>query len=209
MEEKPKIIEQEEIKKQKQSINVKKILEKPDKKKRKFLLKWPLIVLLITFVLSFLFSFASEFMLSDAGIVVSVILLIFFLALAMITDMIGVAVTAAEIEPFNAMSSKKIRGAKESIILIKNAEKVSSIFCDIVGDICGILSGTIGATFVIQILGTMQGGITEVLVASLVSAIIAALTVFLKSVGKTIAINKANNIIFILGKIISFFKFKK
>lgn len=197
-------------KKEDHNLNVKKILERPEKKKRKFVFKWPLIVLCVTFVLSLLFSFASEFLLSDAGIVVSIILLIFFLALAMITDMIGVASTAAELEPFNAMSSRKVRGAKESLFLIKNAEKVSSVFCDIIGDICGILSGSIGAALVLQILSTMQTtNITEVLVASLVSAVVAALTVFLKSVGKTIAINKANNIIFVIGKIISVFKFKK
>ena len=186
--------------------------EKQETKKRrekKHALKWPFIVLIITLILSFIFSFGSEFLLSDAGIVVSIILLVFFLGFAMISDMIGVAVTAADIASFNAMSAKKVRGAKEGIMLIHNVDKVASIFCDVTGDICGILSGAIGAALTIQIIGAEVNGIKAVLIASLVSALVAALTVFLKSLGKRIAIKNADKIILIVGKIINFFKFGK
>lgn len=179
------------------------------KKAKKNCMRWPFIVLIITLCLSFVFGFGSEFLLSDAGIVVSIILLIFFLALAMMSDMIGVAITSADISSFNAMSARKVRGAKESIKLIQNADKVASIFCDIIGDICGILSGSIGAALTLQIVGANVVGIKEVLIASLVSAVIAALTVFLKSLGKKVAISKSDGIILIVGKIINFFKFGK
>ena len=188
---------------------LKKYLNRPEKKRRKYSLKWPLVVLVITLILSLMFSLASEFLLTDTGLLISIILLVFFLVLAMISDMIGVASTSADIEPFNAMCSKKIKGAKETLKLIQNAEKVSSVFCDIVGDICGILSGAIGATLVIQIIGTYATSTKEAIVASIISATIASLTVFLKSVGKIIAINNSNKIMFTIGKIISFFKFKK
>lgn len=183
--------------------------KKNSNKKRKNGMKWPFIVLILTFVLSFTFSIGSQFLLTGAGIITSAILLVFFLALAMISDMIGVAVTSAEIEPFNAMSARKVKGAKESIKLVKNAEKVSSIFCDIVGDICGILSGTIGACLTLQITQNALESVLQVLIASIVSAVIAALTVFLKSIGKKIAINNSNKIIFALGKVLNFIKFKK
>ncbi len=199
-------LETEELEKEQTAQQKKK--QKP-KKKQKISFKWPLVVLVLTFTLSFAFGFGSQFILSGAGIVLSVVLLVFFLLLAMITDMIGVAATSVEIEPFNAMSAKKVKGAKECISLIKNADKVSSIFNDIIGDICGILSGTIGATLSVQIVNGQFSGIKEVLIASLVSAGIAALTVFLKAVGKKIAISKAHSIIFAFGKFISFFKFGK
>ena len=178
-------------------------------KKHKHFMLWPLIVLINTFLLSFTFSFGSQFLLSGTGIVVSIILLIFFLALATITDMIGVAVASADVEPFNAMCARKVKGAKESLTLIKHADKVSSIFCDIIGDICGILSGSIGAVFTLHIVGTTITGINSVLIASVVSAFIAALTVFLKALGKKIAMNNSTKIIFTLGKVMYFFKLKK
>ena len=64
------------------------------------------------------------------------------------TDTIGTAVTAADIIPFNAMASRKIAGSKLAIKMIKNADKVSNIFNDVIGDMCGIISGA-GAAFII------------------------------------------------------------
>lgn len=210
------ITDEDNVKNVQNSVNEKNeevAIEKKKKilrvKKHKHSMRWPLIVLVMTFMLSFTFGFGSQFLLSGTGIAISIILLIFFLALATITDMIGVAVTSAEIEPFNAMSAKKVKGAKESLTLIKHADKVSSIFCDIIGDICGILSGSIGAVFTLHIVGNAITGIYSVLISSVVSALIAALTVFLKSLGKRIAMNNSTKIILILGKIINFFKFKK
>lgn len=181
---------------------------KHKRKKKSSGFKWPLIVLVSTFCLSFAFSFGSTFLLSDAGMIVSIILLVFFLALAVVTDMIGVATTSAEIEPFNAMCSRKVKGAKQGLMLIRNAEKVSSIFCDIIGDMCGILSGTVGASITLQILGKTAVTMQEVLIATLVSACIAALTVFLKAIFKKVAVKYPNKIVFTIGKILAFFKIK-
>lgn len=189
--------------------DIRRVLEVPEKNRRKFAWKWPISALLITLLSSFLFGISSEFLLSSTGMVVAIVLLLFFLTLNTVCDMLGVAVAAATEEPFLAMSSRKIRGAKEGLMLVKNAEKVSSIFCDIIGDICGILSGAIGGTVVLHILGNSDHyGLTGVLVASIVSACIAAITVFLKSVGKAFAINQSNRLIFTLGKVLNFFKFK-
>lgn len=181
---------------------------KHKRKKKSSGFKWPLIVLVSTFCLSFAFSFGSTFLLSDAGLIVSIILLVFFLALAVVTDMIGVATTSAEIEPFNAMCSRKVKGAKQGLMLIRNAEKVSSIFCDIIGDMCGILSGTVGASITLQILGKTAVTVQEVLIATMVSACIAALTVFLKAIFKKVAVKNPNKIVFTIGKILAFFKIK-
>lgn len=168
-------------------------------------------ILLITLAISFCFGVLSELLMSVTqsviGTIVSIILLIVFIFIAVICDMIGVATAGADIEHFRAMASKKVKGSKEAIKLIKNADKTSSFFCDIVGDACGIMCGSIGAGLVINI--AVQGDIWQVVVASLVSAIIAGLTVFGKAVGKTAAINKANNIVLKVGVFISFFKRNK
>ena len=168
---------------------------------------WPLFVLCITLILSWLFSFSSELALSNANLIVSIILLVVFIGIAMLFDMLGVAVTAGEIEPFVAMSSKKVKGAKTALVLVKNNAKLSSIFCDVIGDICGILSGAVGTSILAYIV--VQGDMSNVLIASLVSAVIASCTVFLKAVGKKIAIKNSTQIILILAKVISVFKKEK
>lgn len=183
----------------------------PKQSKIKLNLKWPLKILLITLCISFCFSILSELLLSNSqsliGTIISLLLLLFFIAVAVICDMIGVAMASADVEPFTAMASKKVKGAKESIKLIKNADKASSFFCDIVGDACGILCGSIGAALVVTI--AISGELWQVIVASLTSATIAALTVFGKAVGKSVAINKANEIVLKVGRVVSFFKRNK
>lgn len=192
----------------KEVIKENKEKEKPKQKKVKFPLKYPLQVLLITLVMSFVLNISSEALLSNVGLIISIIILIIFISISIIFDMIGVAVTAGNIEPFLARASKKEKGAKESIKLIKNAEKISSFCCDIVGDSCGILSGAVGASIVVQIY-SQTGDFLSILVAALVSSVIAALTVFGKAICKGLAVNKSDAIILRVGKILNFFSFKK
>ena len=177
-----------------------------NKKVSKFTIwrRWPLIILICALCLSFSFSVISQYALSDAGVAISIVVIIVFIIIAIITDMIGVAVTVASLEPFRAMASKKVRGAKESIRLIKNAEKVASISADVIGDICSILSGAAGTTLTVMFVRGAQST-AEIMIASAVSAVIAALTIFGKAMGKQIAMNKSEAIVLILGKIASIF----
>ncbi len=179
-------------------------------KPRKTKIEWayPIKVLLITLSISFVLNISSEAVLSNVGLVVSILILIIFVSISILFDMIGVAVTAGNLEPFLARASKKESGAKESIKLIKNAEKISSFCCDIVGDSCGILSGAVGASLAVYIYSG-QGGFVAILVPALVSSVIASLTVFGKAVFKGIAVNNSDQIILKVGKFLNFFKFKK
>ena len=68
-------------------------------------------------------------------------------------DIIGIAATAAEEVPFHSMASKKQDGAKWAIILIRNADRVSSFCNDIIGDICGVLSGAVSTYIIIYLSG--------------------------------------------------------
>lgn len=184
-----------------------KIKKKSKQKQSKFAIwwRWPLIVLVASFLLSFTFSLGSEVLLSDANIILSVAVIVIFLVLSIIGDMIGVAVTAGTLEPFRAMASRKIRGANESIMLVKNADKVASIFADILGDICGILSGAAGASVSTVIITDRVVGFMGVFIASLVSAVIAALIIFGKALFKKYSIKHCEKIILIVGKFLSIF----
>lgn len=177
-------------------------------KKAKIAWAYPIKVLLITLSISVVLNISSEAVLSSVGLITSILILILFVSISILFDMIGVAVTAGNIEPFLARASKKEKGAKESIKLIKNAEKISSFCCDIVGDSCGILSGAVGASLAAYIYsGT--GGFMAILVPALVSSVIASITVFGKAVFKGIAVNNSDQIILKVGKFINFFKIKK
>lgn len=175
------------------------------KKTNKFNWTWSLKVLFLTLSLSIMFSALSELVLTKSNIIISVLVIAVLLAIGTIFDMIGVASTSGEIDPFSAMASRKVRGAKESISIIKNASKVSSFCCDIIGDICGILGGAAGASIVLKIITEQSTDTTKILISAVVSGIIAALTVFLKSIGKEYAVKKSNDIILLAGKFVSLF----
>lgn len=185
----------------------KEIKDKPKPKKNKLSIKYPLQVLFITLLISFVLNITSEALLSGVGLIIALIILSLLIFISVVFDMIGMAVAAGNVEPFLARASKKEKGAKESIKLIKNAEKIAS-FCDIVGDSCGILSGAVGASIVVKLYAE-TGDFVAVLIAALVSSVIAAITIFGKALCKGVAVNNPDAIILKLGKFISFFNFKK
>lgn len=202
---------QDDSNKKDATIDKTRVKRKKDKK-QSFMssyLKWPLFVLVFAFVLSFAFGVVSEFIMEDTTLIVAIIVIVVFIVIAVLADIVGVAITAVSITPFRSMSAKKIAGAKEAIVLIKNAHKVASIFADVVGDICGVLSGTAGAVVTGFYLVNVVDITSAVLIASLVSAVIAGVTIFGKAVGKRIAIRHCNVIILTFGKIVKVLTFNK
>lgn len=185
--------------------------KKGKKKQSKFALwfKWPLIVLVVSFSLSMAFGILSEIALTNANIIVAIVVVLVFLVIAIITDMIGVAIAACDTTPFRAMAAKKIRGAKEAIILVKNADRVSSIIADILGDVCSILSGAAGTTIAFALISASMSSIVQVIISSLVSAVIAALIISGKAFMKRYSLIHCEKIILILGKFISIFHISK
>ena len=121
--------------------------------------------------------------------------------------MIGVAVTSSNEEPLHAMSSKKIKGAKKAVSFKKNADKVSSFCNDVIGDICGIISGSAGVAVATSLANTYNLNIFYT--ALIVTAIIAALTIGGKAFCKKIAINNNHKIVYLTAKILSKFEKKK
>ena len=77
--------------------------------------------------------------------------LIVLISIGVITDVIGTAVTSADEQPFIAMASKRIRGAKQALQLIRKAERVSSLLNDVVGDIVGVVSGSAGSVIALYL----------------------------------------------------------
>lgn len=173
------------------------------KKNRKNNTLWIAKITIITFLVSLLFSSFSEILIPKLNIFFGIIIVIIFVLIGVLFDMIGVAITSADDKPFNAMSAKKIKGAKTSVKLLKNADRVSSFCNDVIGDICGILSGSAGITITNSII--KQFDFNPFFVTLLVTATIASLTIGGKAIGKSIAIKNNTKIVYAFSKIVSYF----
>ena len=177
------------------------------KKKELINYNWIIKITLIIFVISLLFTTFSEIVIPNVNVVIGILLLIIFILLGIIFDMIGVSVTAADIVPFNSMNSRKIKGADIAVTFKKNADKVSSFCNDVVGDICGIVSGSAGSIIALSIANAFK--FNKFYVMLIVTALVASLTIGGKALGKSFAINKSNTILYKFSKFVSYFYKKK
>lgn len=170
--------------------------------------KWVLVIILWTFVLSMLISFVSSILIGKVNLIIAFLILVVIILFGVIFDVIGIAVAASSEAPFHAMASRKVPGAKEAILLIKNNDKVSNFCNDVIGDIAGIISGVATATIVVRIVSIYN--LKDSLILSLlITGIVAALTVGGKAIGKTVALAKNREIIYKVGHFISYFDRKK
>jgi len=167
-------------------------------------LKGSLLIAIFTFLLAILVTLSSQAQIKDVSLGPAIIILLTIVFIGIISDMVGVAATAAEERTFNARASKKVFGAKPGLILVKHADRVSSLMCDIVGDICGTISGAIGLAIVFRIVQHWGG--SETLINLITIGLIAALTVGGKAFFKTFGIKNADEIIFFVGKILAGFE---
>ena len=166
--------------------------------------KWIITVTFLAFFISFIFSFGSNIVMPKVNLFIGIFILLLFIVIGIIFDMIGASSLTSKEATFHSMSSKKIKGAKETIKLIKNNAKVSSVCNDIVGDICGIISGGLGAVLAISIANATEVNIG--LISVITAAVISSLTVGGKAIFKSIAIKNSDKIIFSVGKFVSIFK---
>ena len=165
---------------------------------------WYIKVVILTFVLSILFSFISTNGVANLSVGPAIIVLILVILLGVFFDIIGVAVTVADEEEFHAKATKKVEGSKDSIKLIRNAPKVANVCADVIGDICGVLSGAISALICVKITEQFQ---LQFNMQFILSATVAALTVGGKAIGKQIANNNSTKIVHAVGIVLN--KFSK
>ena len=166
---------------------------------------WTYKVFFITFLLAALFTLVTN-LFTNVGIIILALIITIVIIIGIIFDMVGVATLTSKEENFHARASKKIKGAKESISLLKNASVVASFCNDVVGDVCGIVSG--GLSTILSITIASKYNLNVILITTIIAAFISALTVGGKAVGKNIAIKKSDKIIFYVGKLKSMLKIK-
>lgn len=180
----------------KRSVNKKKQKEKRGR-------RWVITVILLTFVISSIMQMIQAGLMSKVNLAMAFVILIIFVLIGIIFDIIGVAVTSANETPFHSLSSQKIRGAKEAVRLIRSADRVGSFCNDVIGDIVGIISGS-ATTVIVAMIIASGVDFNNFALTTIMTAVVAALTIGGKAAGKRIAIEKSNDIVFFVGKVISF-----
>lgn len=185
--------------------------EVPKPKKKP--INWAVKITVITFLIAFFMGMFADVLSKNLSFFPALLVLIFIILVGIIADMAGIAIATADEKTINAMAARKIGGAKEALVLLKNAEKATNIFNDVIGDIAGIISGATGTTIGIYLVALLKGLLSkgnpqlgEFLLLSFLSAMVAALTVGGKAAGKKYAIKNAEKIVFLVGKIAYYIK---
>ncbi len=176
------------------------------KKQKMETIKWVVTVFLMTIVISGTISLVSDELMNRSSLAVAFLILLVIILVGIVFDIVGVAVTSADETPFHAMAARKVPGAKEAIRLLRRAERVSSICNDVVGDICGVVSGSASAAIAVQLLDQFEFSWPTV-ISLLMSALVAGLTVGGKAIGKTFAVKSSNTIVYTVGKAIYSLRF--
>ena len=168
---------------------------------------WIIKILLLSFSISFGLSFIAELTIPNFNLFIGIFVALLFVSIGILFDIIGVSVTAADEKVFHSMNSRKVKGADVAVKFKKNSDKVSSFCCDVIGDICGIISGSSAVT--IALLISNSTGVNLLFLTLLVTAIISSLTIGGKAIGKSFAINKCDIILYEFSKFIAnFYKCK-
>ncbi len=178
-------------------------IKKDKTKKEKRDKKWVLTITILAFFISLVMSLISELIIPNAIISISIFLVLIFIFIGIIFDIIGLSANTADPKIFHSMATKKVKGSKKAIELIKNKDKVSSFLNDVIGDICGVVSGSCGLAISINLANMFD--FNKLITTVIITSIISSLTIGGKAFGKTIAINNANEIVFEFAKFLNIF----
>lgn len=161
-----------------------------------------LAVALGTFLISLVSNYGSNSLLGWLAFLPAFGLLVAIVLAGILFDIIGVAATAASEVPFHAMAADKVTGARHSIWVVRNAASVATLCNDMIGDIAGTLSGAVGTSIAFAVFRETNLFNQTLWVTLLVSAV-AAVTVGGKAYAKDLAIRRANDIVHLVGRLLS------
>lgn len=162
--------------------------------------KWIITTFALTFVLAMMFGGVSNVVLEKMNILFATLVLILVILIGILFDMIGMAIATCDEAPFHAKAAKKHNGAKEVIRLLKKKDRATNVCNDLMGDICGILSGSACALIAVKLSSILQMDIA--IISLVLSAVVAAITVGGKAIGKGISMNNAEKIMYMVGAVL-------
>jgi len=157
---------------------------------------WIINIFFISFFLAIIMSIIAELSIKNLNLFWSLLVLLLIIISGIVFDIIGIAVAVSNPKPFNAMASKKIKGAKTAVKLVLMSDRVSNFCNDVVGDIAGIISGAAIASIAFEMYKYDISILNISLISISLSGIVASLTVGGKACGKKIAIKHWKRIVF-------------
>ena len=178
------------------------------KKERNKTIRWVVTIFIVTIIVSGLISLISDEIMAASSIAVAFIILFLIVLIGIGFDIIGVAVTSADEKPFHSMAARKVPGAMEALRLLRYAERVSSICNDVIGDICGVISGSAAATIAAQVLQNFEISWPRI-ITLMMSALVAGMTVGGKAICKGFAMKSSTKIVHTAGRVIHFLRIGK
>ncbi|MBE6687891.1 MAG: hypothetical protein E7588_01285 [Ruminococcaceae bacterium] len=180
--------------------------EKNDKKKKSVVDKvWVFKVSVISFFISLVMGVVSSDI-DQLNIYLAFAVLIIFISIGVVFDFVGLSVATADEKTFHSMAARRIPAGKKAVSLIKNAEKVSSFCNDVIGDICGVISGATGAVIAVRLF-TSPGSTANFVGNLILTALISTLTIGSKAALKGIGLRYSNDVVRIVAKFLCLFDF--
>jgi CBS domain containing-hemolysin-like protein len=156
---------------------------------------------LLTFFLSLMLTYVVEAFLQGLVVYFAFFVLLVVILIGVIADMVGFAAAAADPAPLNAKAANKVLGARQAVRMIRNADQVAVFCSDVMGDIASTLSGAMGAVIIFRLITQHHLGSNWYTI--IMTALVAAVTVCGKAMGKGIALQEASEIMFQLGRVIA------
>ncbi|MFD2672776.1 hypothetical protein [Marinicrinis sediminis] len=169
-------------------------------------IRWSIFISIVTFIVSCALTVAATSVLKGLSWGIGMGTVFLLVLVGIVFDMTGLAAAAAKETPFHAMAAEKVKGSRQAILIVRNADKFSSFCNDVIGDIAGIISGAASAMVVIELVRSMNvdNALIHTTISVLFTGLVSAMTVGGKAMGKSIAISYANLIILWVGKIFYF-----
>jgi len=164
--------------------------------------RYIIIVGICSFLIAVTMTLLSEYFASKLNsIILSLAFLLFITSINILADLVGTATAAASHVPFNAQAAKRVKGATHGLRLVKNADRVANICNDVIGDITTAVSGALGISIVVQIIRISPQS-DQYLLNVLLTAIISAVIVTGKAMGKKIALSNPDRVVFFVGRML-------
>ncbi|MGD0621634.1 MAG: CNNM domain-containing protein [Thermacetogeniaceae bacterium] len=156
---------------------------------------------LLTFILSLMLTYVASVFLGVLVVYFALLVLLLVILLGVGADMVGFAAVAADVAPLNAKAANRVSGARQAVRLIRNADQVAVFCSDVMGDISSTLAGAMGAVIVFRMI--TERHLVSNWYTIIMTALVAAVTVCGKALGKGIALQEASEIMFRLGQAVA------
>lgn len=163
--------------------------------------RWIVSVFFVSMFTSAALSLICNELIGHMATVLQFVVLLVIIFIGILFDIIGLAVATADEKQFHSMAARKIKEGRIAVAMIRNADKMSSVCNDVVGDICGIVSGATAASIAMSVFSDPSVSFVGNL---LMTALVSGMTIGGKAIGKFFGMNYSEDILFVIAKIVRF-----